>query len=173
MDELGRKTVEEFKAANKTPVVLVMDNIRSMHNVGSVFRTADAFLLQGIILCGYTPVPPHRDIHKTALGATETVEWQYATTTMEAVKDLQEAGYKVMAVEQAVNSVRLDHFQPGTDQPLALVFGNEVSGVDGDVMKAVDGCIEIPQLGMKHSLNISVTTGIVVWDIFVKLQANH
>ncbi|MBV8252937.1 MAG: RNA methyltransferase [Chitinophaga sp.] len=173
MDELGRKTVEEFKAANKTPIVLVMDNIRSMHNVGSVFRTADAFLLQGIILCGYTPVPPHRDIHKTALGATETVEWQYATTTMEAVKDLQEAGYKVMAVEQAVNSVRLDHFQPSKEQPLALVFGNEVSGVDGDVMKVVDGCIEIPQLGMKHSLNISVTTGIVVWDIFVKLQANH
>nr|WP_205195773.1 RNA methyltransferase [Chitinophaga sp. Cy-1792] len=171
MDELGRKTVEEFKAADKTPIVLVLDNIRSMHNVGSVFRTADAFLIQGIILCGYTPVPPHRDIHKTALGATETVEWQYATTTMEAVKDLQEAGYRVLAIEQAAGSFALDTFEPGTDKPLALVFGNEVSGVDAEVMKVVDGCIEIPQLGMKHSLNISVSTGIVVWDIFVKLKS--
>jgi len=173
MDELGRKTVEEFKAADKTPIVLVLDNIRSMHNVGSVFRTADAFLIQGIILCGYTPVPPHRDIHKTALGATETVEWQYASTTMEAVISLRAAGYQVMAIEQAVNSVPLDKFTPPPGQPLALVFGNEVSGVDGEVMKVVDGCIEIPQLGMKHSLNISVSTGIVVWDIFVKLKGNH
>jgi 23S rRNA (guanosine2251-2'-O)-methyltransferase len=171
MDELGRKTVDEFKAADKTPIVLVMDNIRSMHNVGSVFRTADAFLVQGIILCGYTPVPPHRDINKTALGATETVEWQYFDTTVNAVQELKAAGYKVMAIEQAVNSHLLDAFQPPADQPLALVFGNEVSGVDAEVMKLVDGCIEIPQLGMKHSLNISVTTGIVVWDIFVKLSA--
>ena len=170
MDELGRKTVAEFKAADKTPIVLVLDNIRSMHNVGSVFRTADAFLVQGIILCGYTPVPPHRDINKTALGATETVEWQYFDTTVNAVQELKAAGYKVMAIEQAVNSHMLDAFQPSADQPLALVFGNEVSGVDGEVMKQVDGCIEIPQLGMKHSLNISVTTGIVVWDIFVKLK---
>lgn len=171
MDELGRKTVAEFKAANKTPIVLVLDNIRSMHNVGSVFRTADAFLVQGIVLCGYTPVPPHRDINKTALGATETVEWQYFDTTVNAVQELKAAGYKVMAIEQAVNSHMLDRFQPPTGEPLALVFGNEVSGVDGEVMKLVDGCIEIPQLGMKHSLNISVTTGIVVWDIFVKLSA--
>ena len=170
MDELGRKTVAEFKAADKTPIVLVLDNIRSMHNVGSVFRTADAFLVQGIILCGYTPVPPHRDINKTALGATETVEWQYFDTTVNAVQELKAAGYKVMAIEQAVNSHMLDIFQPPVDQPLALVFGNEVSGVDGEVMKQVDGCIEIPQLGMKQSLNISVTTGIVVWDIFVKLK---
>jgi tRNA G18 (ribose-2'-O)-methylase SpoU len=171
MDELGRKTIEEFKAAEKTPLVLVMDNVRSMHNVGSVFRTADAFLIQGIILCGYTPVPPHRDIQKTALGATETVHWQYYATTTEAVTALKEAGYRVLAIEQAENSIMLDQFQPekGT-QPLALVFGNEVSGVDGEVMKLVDGCIEIPQLGMKHSLNISVSTGIVVWDIFVKLK---
>jgi tRNA G18 (ribose-2'-O)-methylase SpoU len=171
MDELGRKTVEEFKAADKTPVVLVLDNIRSMHNVGSVFRTADAFLLQGIILCGYTPVPPHRDINKTALGATETVEWQYFSTTMEAVKALKDAGYQVMAIEQAENSSMLDRFMPPETQPLALVFGNEVSGVDAEVMKAVDGCIEIPQSGMKHSLNISVSTGIVVWDIFAKRLA--
>ncbi|WP_342748465.1 RNA methyltransferase [Chitinophaga niastensis] len=168
MDELGRKTVAEFKAADKTPIVLVLDNIRSMHNVGSVFRTADAFLLQGIILCGYTPVPPHRDIQKTALGATESVEWQYFSTTLDAVKELQANGYKVMTIEQAVNSHMLDVFVPPADQPLALVFGNEVSGVDAEVMKIADGCIEIPQLGMKHSLNISVSTGIVVWDIFVK-----
>lgn len=170
MDELGRKTVEEFKAADKTPIVLVLDNIRSMHNVGSVFRTADAFLVQGIVLCGYTPVPPHRDINKTALGATETVEWQYADTTVTAVEALKAAGYHVMAIEQVENSQLLDSYQPPADKPLALVFGNEVSGVDAEVMKLVDGCIEIPQLGMKHSLNISVSTGIVVWDIFVKLK---
>ncbi len=170
MDELGRKTIEEFKAAEKTPLVLVMDNVRSMHNVGSVFRTADAFLIQGIVLCGYTPVPPHRDIQKTALGATETVQWQYYATTTEAVNALKTAGYRVLAIEQAENSIMLDQFQPAGTEPLALVFGNEVSGVDTAVMKLVDGCIEIPQLGMKHSLNISVSTGIVVWDIFVKLK---
>jgi len=170
MDELGRKTVDQFRAADKTPLVLVLDNVRSMHNVGSVFRTADGFLLQGIVLCGYTPVPPHRDIQKTALGATETVEWQYFSTTTEAVTSLREAGYTIMAIEQAENSVMLDSFQPATDRPLALVFGNEVTGVDAEVMKLVDGCIEIPQLGMKHSLNISVSTGIVVWDIFAKMK---
>ncbi|PSL29882.1 SpoU rRNA methylase family protein [Chitinophaga ginsengisoli] len=170
MDELGRKTVDQFKAADKTPLVLVLDNVRSMHNVGSVFRTADGFLLQGIVLCGYTPVPPHRDIQKTALGATETVEWQYFPTTVEAVTALREGGYTIMAIEQAVNSVMLDTFEPTGEKPLALVFGNEVTGVDADVMKLVDGCIEIPQSGMKHSLNISVSTGIVVWDIFVKLK---
>jgi len=170
MDELGRKTVDQFRAADKTPLVLVLDNVRSMHNVGSVFRTADGFLLQGIVLCGYTPVPPHRDIQKTALGATETVEWQYFSTTIEAVTSLREAGYTIMAIEQAQNSVMLDNFNPATDKPLALVFGNEVTGVDAEVMKLVDGCIEIPQSGMKHSLNISVSTGIVVWDIFVKLK---
>jgi tRNA G18 (ribose-2'-O)-methylase SpoU len=171
MDELGRKTVDEFKAADKTPVVLVLDNVRSMHNVGSVFRTADAFLLQGIVLCGYTPVPPHRDINKTALGATETVDWQYFPTTMEAVQALRNAGYLIITIEQAAGSVMLDAFTPPADRPVALVFGNEVSGVDGEVMKVADGCIEIPQSGMKHSLNISVSTGIVVWDIFVKLKA--
>lgn len=167
MEELGRKSVAEFRAADKTPLVLVLDNIRSMHNVGSVFRTADAFLLQGIALCGYTPVPPHRDIHKTALGATDTVTWEYFPTTLEAVQQLQAEGYKVLAVEQVAGSELLDTFTPG-DQPLALVFGNEVTGVDAAVMAIVDGAIEIPQLGMKHSLNVSVSTGIVVWDIFSK-----
>lgn len=169
MQELGRKTVAEFKAADKTPLVVVLDNVRSMHNVGSVFRTADAFLVQGVVLCGYTPVPPHRDIQKTALGATETVEWQYFPTTVEAVKDLKERGYAIIAIEQAAQSVMLDAFRPG-GQPLALVFGNEVSGVDPEVMALADGCIEIPQLGMKHSLNISVSTGIVIWDLFCKLK---
>ena len=168
MDELGRKTIHQFKAADKTPLVLVLDNVRSMHNVGSVFRTADAFLLQGMVLCGYTPTPPHRDIHKTALGATETVDWQYLPTTLDAVQQLQAAGYAVMAVEQAAQSVMLNAFTPPANQPLALVFGNEVSGVDAAVMQLVNGCIEIPQSGMKHSLNISVSAGIVVWDIFAK-----
>lgn len=172
MHELGRKTVSEFKAADKTPLVLVLDNVRSMHNVGSVFRTADAFLVQGIILCGYTPVPPHRDIQKTALGATETVEWQYFATTTAAVNALKEEGYTIMAIEQAAQSVMLDEFKP-SQTPLALVFGNEVSGVDAEVMKLVDGCIEIPQLGMKHSLNISVSTGIVIWDLFCKLKTEN
>lgn len=172
MDELGRKSVEEFRSADKTPLVVVLDNVRSMHNVGSVFRTADAFLLRGIVLCGYTPVPPHRDIHKTALGATETVEWQYAPSAGEAVQTLKAQGYTVIAVEQATQSMMLDAFRlPGT--PVALVFGNEVSGVDAEVMKLVDGCIEIPQLGMKHSLNISVSTGIVIWDLFCKLKKKN
>ncbi|WP_423737674.1 RNA methyltransferase [Chitinophaga caseinilytica] len=168
MDELGRKSVAEFKAADKTPLVVVLDNVRSMHNVGSVFRTADAFLLQGVALCGYTPVPPHRDIQKTALGATDTVEWQYFATTVEAVEALKAEGFAIIAIEQAASSVMLDGFQPA-DKPLALVFGNEVSGVDPAVMQLADGCIEIPQLGMKHSLNISVSTGIVIWDLFCKL----
>lgn len=168
MDELGRKTVPEFKAADKTPLVVVLDNVRSMHNVGSVFRTADAFLLQGIVLCGYTPVPPHRDIQKTALGATDTVEWQYFPTTVEAVEALRAEGFAIIAIEQAATSVMLNDFAPD-GRPLALVFGNEVSGVDPAVMQLADGCIEIPQLGMKHSLNISVSTGIVIWDLFCKL----
>jgi len=170
-NELGRKTIHQFRQADKTPLVLVLDNVRSMHNVGAVFRTADAFLLQGIILCGYTPTPPHRDIHKTALGATETVSWQYSATTQEAVQQLQAEGYAVMAIEQAEQSTMLDAYTPPANRPLALVFGNEVSGVDAGVMQQVDGCIEIPQSGMKHSLNISVSAGIVVWDIFVKMKA--
>jgi 23S rRNA (guanosine2251-2'-O)-methyltransferase len=170
MDELGRKTVEEFRQAPKTPLVLVLDNVRSMNNVGSVFRTADAFLVQGIILCGYTPTPPHRDIQKTALGATETVTWQYASTTLEAVQELKKAGYKIYAVEQVSQSTLLDQFQPDTDHPMALIFGNEVYGVEEQLLPLVDGCIEIPQLGTKHSLNISVSVGIVVWDLFSKLK---
>jgi len=164
MDQLGRMSVEEFKQADKNPVIVVLDNIRSMHNVGSVFRTADAFLLEGICLCGYTPQPPHRDIHKTALGATESVDWFYTETTMEAVQQLKQNGYKVFAIEQAEGSISLEKFQQANEK-IAVVFGNEVEGVDSEVLQHCDGCIEIPQLGMKHSLNISVAAGIVLWEL--------
>lgn len=174
MDELNRKSVEAFRESEKIPIIVVLDNIRSMHNVGSVFRTADAFLLQGIYLCGYTPRPPHRDIHKTALGATETVTWKYFGATMEAVQELRAAGYRLWAVEQVENSVPLNGFNANQPAPLAVVFGNEVSGVDAEVIKACDGCIEIPQLGMKHSLNISVAAGIVLWElVHTRLKNEH
>ncbi len=165
MDELDRKSVEEFKEADKTPVIAVLDNIRSMHNVGSVFRTADAFLLEAIFLCGYTAQPPHRDINKTALGATETVDWIYYTTTAEAVTELKRRGYKVFAVEQTEGSISLEKFSALDHGKTAVVFGNEVEGVAEEVLKLVDGSIEIPQLGMKHSLNISVAAGIVLWEL--------
>ena len=165
MDELDRKSVQEFKAARKNSIIVVLDNIRSMHNVGSVFRTADAFLLEGICLCGYTAQPPHRDIHKTALGATETVDWMHFPIATEAVTQLKQRGYKVFAIEQAEGSISLEKFYAEQDEKLAVVFGNEVEGVNSDVLKICDGCIEIPQLGMKHSLNISVAAGIVLWHM--------
>lgn len=165
MDELNRKSVNEFRESEKTPVVVVLDNIRSMHNVGSVFRTADAFLLQGICLCGYTPQPPHRDIHKTALGATETVAWEYFPTAAEAIRWLKEQGFCVLAVEQAEGSIPLSGLGVGHPERLAVVFGNEVSGVSEDALALCDGCVEIPQWGMKHSLNISVAAGIVLWEL--------
>ena len=163
MDELGRMSVEEFKQADKKKIVVILDNVRSMHNVGSVFRTADAFLIQAVYLCGYTPQPPHRDIQKTALGATETVEWHYLPTTMEAVNVLKEKGYKLFAVEQAEGSISLENFT--AEDNIAVVLGNEVEGVDNAVIAACDGCIEIPQFGTKHSLNISVAAGIVLWEL--------
>lgn len=168
MEELNRKSVHEFKASEKIPLVVVLDNIRSMHNVGSVFRTADAFLLQGIYLCGYTPQPPHRDIHKTALGATETVDWKYFNTTVQALGSLKDEGYTLIAVEQAENSIPLHSFAGNEYDKLAVVFGNEVSGVDNEALKICDACIEIPQFGMKHSLNISVAAGIVLWEMVRK-----
>jgi 23S rRNA (guanosine2251-2'-O)-methyltransferase len=164
MDELNRKSVNEFRQAEKTPVVVVLDNIRSMHNVGSVFRTADAFLIRAIYLCGYTPQPPHRDIHKTALGATETVEWRYFGATVDAVKALKGDGYTVYAVEQTENSVPLQAFGGGVER-LAVVFGNEVTGVGEEALAQCDGGVEIPQWGMKHSLNISIAVGIVLWEL--------
>ncbi len=164
MDELGRKSVSDFKAAEKMPVMLVLDNIRSMHNVGSIFRSADAFLVAGICLCGYTPQPPHRDIHKTALGATETVDWMHFADTMDAVKELKQRGYRIYAIEQAEGSIPLQQFEQ-VAEPLALIFGNEVEGVNAGLLPLCDGCIEIPQFGMKHSLNVSVAAGIVLWEM--------
>ena len=165
MDELHRLSVNEFRESEKMPVIVVLDNIRSMHNVGSVFRTADAFLVRGIYLCGYTPQPPHRDIHKTALGATETVEWKYFGSAVEAVSALREAGYGVFAVEQTAESVALQAFSGEHNGPFAVVFGNEVDGVSEDALALCDGAVEIPQWGMKHSLNISVAAGIVLWEL--------
>ena len=163
MDELGRMSVADFKIAPKKPIVVVMDQIRSMHNVGSVFRTADAFLINGICLCGFTPQPPHRDIHKTALGATESVDWMYYEQTTDAVIALKNQGYKVYAIEQTEGSIPLNQFVK-TEEPIAFVFGNEVDGVDQSVIELCDGVIEIPQWGMKHSLNISVAAAVVLWE---------
>lgn len=164
MDELGRKTTEEFKSAPKLPVVIVLDNVRSMNNIGSVFRTADAFLLQGIYLCGVTATPPHREIQKTALGATESVSWKHFPTTLDAVNELKKDGFAVYAVEQVENSIMLDKINL-PDKKIALVFGNEVSGVEQNVIDVCVACIEIPQYGTKHSINLAVSVGIVVWEV--------
>jgi tRNA G18 (ribose-2'-O)-methylase SpoU len=163
MADLGRLSVEDFKIAPKKPIVVVMDQIRSMHNVGSVFRTADAFLISGICLCGFTPQPPHRDIHKTALGATDSVDWLYYEQTTDAVQALKAQGYKVYAIEQTEGSVPLNAFEKKQGS-IAFVFGNEVDGVAEEVIALCDGVIEIPQWGMKHSLNISVAAAVVLWE---------
>lgn len=164
MDELGRKSVESFRESPKTPIIIILDNIRSMHNVGSVFRTADAFLVEAIYLCGYTPRPPHRDIHKTALGATETVHWEYFPDTGTAIADAKRKGCEVWAVEQVHDSIALHELQTDPSERLALVFGNEAEGVQSDLLPMCKGSIEIPQQGMKHSLNISVAVGVVLWE---------
>lgn len=164
MEELNRKTVDGFKKADKNKIVVVLDNIRSMHNVGSVFRSADAFLVEAIYLCGLTPQPPHRDIHKTALGATETVQWEYSPSTVEVISRLKGEGYRVYAIEQVEGSISLEKLETDADK-IAVVFGNEVEGVSNEVLSICDGCIEIPQMGMKHSLNISVSAGIVLWEL--------
>jgi tRNA G18 (ribose-2'-O)-methylase SpoU len=170
MEELGRLTPAEFETSKKTPLVLILDNVRSALNVGSAFRTADAFALEKIYLCGITATPPHREILKTALGATETVAWEYFDSSVTAVQSLQAAGFQVFAVEQAEGSVQLQDFELHTGRKYALVFGNEVSGVSEAAMAVVNGAIEIPQFGTKHSLNIAVCTGIIVWDFFKKLR---
>lgn len=163
MDELNRKSVEEFRQSDKLPVVVVLENVRSAYNVGSVFRTADAFLIEAVFLCGYTAFPPHKEIRKTALGADETVSWKHFKTTIEAITELRAQGYVVYSVEQAQDSVKLNVFS--TSQKLAVIFGNEVTGVEQSTIAQTDGCIEIPQLGMKHSLNISVAAGVVLWEL--------
>jgi tRNA G18 (ribose-2'-O)-methylase SpoU len=168
--ELERSSVEAYKTQEKTPLVLVLDNVRSALNVGSAFRTADGFALQKIYLCGITAQPPHKEILKTAIGATDSVDWAYVEDATEAVKALQADGWQVWAVEQAENSTSLEQFHPNKNSKIAVVFGNEVTGVADEVMDIVDGALEIPQFGTKHSLNISVCVGIVAWDIFVKLR---
>ena len=165
MDELNRKTVDEFKRSEKTPVIAVLENIRSAYNVGSVFRTADAFLLEGIYITGYTCTPPHKEIKKTALGAEESVEWKHFANASEAIADLRERGYKVFAVEQVVNSLMLQDAAFAKQEKVAVIFGNEVTGVEADTIAQCDGCIEIPQFGMKHSLNIATAAGVVLWEI--------
>ena len=168
-EELNRKSIEDFKKSCKTPLILVLDNVRSLNNVGSAFRTADSFLLEAIYLCGHTGTPPHRDIHKTALGATETMQWKHFSTTLDAITSLKQQGYKVYAVEQTEMAIFLNDFKPSPNEPMAFVFGNEVNGVSQDVVNACEKCIEIPQLGSKHSLNISVSIGIVIWDVINKM----
>ena len=165
MDELDRKTVDEFKRSQKFPVIAVLENIRSMHNVGSVFRTADAFLIDAIYICGYTAQPPRKEIDKTALGATETVDWKYFPSAKDAIKELRKNDYSVFAIEQVDKSISLEKFSQENKRKVALIFGNEVSGVEADTISLCDGCIEIPQFGMKHSLNISVAVGIVLWEV--------
>ncbi|WP_053989873.1 RNA methyltransferase [Mangrovimonas sp. TPBH4] len=169
--ELDRLSVEEFKTSEKTPLIIILDNIRSLNNIGSVFRTSDAFLVEKIYLCGITATPPHKDIHKTALGSTDTVTWEYTKDTMEVVEKLQAENVKVVSIEQAENAVMLNDFTPEANTRYALVFGNEVKGVAQKVVSASDMVLEIPQYGTKHSLNISVSCGVVVWDVFSKLKA--
>ncbi len=164
MDDLGRISKDEFKTSEKKPIIVILDNIRSMHNVGSVFRTSDAFLVEAIYLCGFTPTPPHRDIHKTALGATETVVWQYFDSTIAAIQSAKNQGYFVYGVEQTTTSESLDNIITSSKK-IAIVLGNEVEGVQHEALALCNACLEIPQLGTKHSLNISVATGIVLWQL--------
>jgi tRNA G18 (ribose-2'-O)-methylase SpoU len=170
--ELDRKSIDDFKQSEKTPIILVLDDIRSLHNIGSVFRTADAFLVEKIYLCGITATPPNKEIHKTALGATETVDWEHQEDVLKVIKNLQEHNVTVLAIEQVESAIFLQDFEVEKDKKYALVFGNEVFGVSQEAVSLCNGCIEIPQLGTKHSLNISVSAGIVVWDLFKKMKWN-
>jgi 23S rRNA (guanosine2251-2'-O)-methyltransferase len=167
-EELDRLSVEEMAKADKNPFVIVLDNIRSMHNVGSTFRTADAFLCEKVLLCGITAKPPHREIHKTALGATESVDWEYHEDAIEAIDNLKAEGYKIISVEQAEGSTSLEKFIFESNEKLALIFGNEVKGVSQALVEKSDEVIEIPQFGTKHSINVSVSIGVVIWDLISK-----
>ncbi|UPQ80048.1 RNA methyltransferase [Flavobacterium azooxidireducens] len=167
--ELERKNIDEFKEAQKTPIIIILDDIRSLHNIGSVFRTSDAFLIEKIYLCGITATPPNKEIHKTALGATDTVTWEYQKEVLTVIDQLKAEEISVFAIEQVENSIMLNDFKVEQGKKYALIFGNEVKGVSQQAIEKCDGVIEIPQLGTKHSLNISVSAGIVVWDLFKKL----
>jgi 23S rRNA (guanosine2251-2'-O)-methyltransferase len=168
--ELNRIDVENFKKIEKTPLIVILDNIRSLNNIGSVFRTSDAFVIEKIYLCGITATPPNKEIHKTALGSTESIDWEYVEDTLSLVKKLKDLNIKIASIEQADNAMMLQEFVVEKDQKYAVVFGNEVKGVQQEVVSASDYCIEIPQYGTKHSLNISVSVGVVLWDIFKKIQ---
>jgi len=169
-EELNRITVDEFKSTTKTPIIIVLDNIRSLNNIGSVFRTADAFLIEAVYLCGITATPPHREIQKTALGATETVLWKHFETTTEAIEDLKANNYKIASIEQTENSTMLNDFSLNKKEKLAVIFGNEVKGVEQMAIDLSDAVIEIPQYGTKHSLNISVSCGVIIWELFRKIN---
>jgi 23S rRNA (guanosine2251-2'-O)-methyltransferase len=169
-EELNRLTIDEFKSAAKIPLVLILDDIRSMHNIGSIFRSADAFLIEKIYLCGISAIPPHKDIHKTALGATESVEWEYTEKVMGAITKLRSEKFLIAGIEQTEGSILLNDFMPIVDQKYAVVFGHEVRGVSQEVIDECDIILEVPQFGTKHSLNVSVCAGIVMWDIFKKIK---
>jgi len=171
--ELGRLNVEEFKEEDKIPLIVILDNIRSLNNIGSVFRTSDAFLVEKIFLCGITAKPPHKEIHKTALGATDSVEWEYVEDTLKLIKKLKDSNIKIASIEQVENSILLQDFKVVENQKYAIVMGNEVKGVQQEVVNQSDFCIEIPQFGTKHSLNISVSCGVVLWDLFNKLKIKN
>lgn len=173
LEKLNRISVEEFKQAEKTPIIVVLDNVRSALNVGSVFRTCDAFRIERIVLCGITATPPNNEIRKTAIGAEQSVEWTYAKDSVSAVNDLKAQGYTIIAVEQAAESVQIQDFSPTGIAKAALVFGNEVKGVDDGIMNICDICLEIPQFGTKHSLNVSVSAGIAIWEVFKKFTAKN
>ncbi len=169
--ELNRLSIEEFKKSGKTPLVVVLDNIRSLNNIGSVFRTSDAFLTEKIILCGITAKPPHKDIHKTALGATESVNWEYTESTIDAVNKLKDEGYIIVSIEQTEKAIMLQNFKIEKDKKYAVIFGNEVKGVQQEIIDLSNYSIEIPQYGTKHSFNISVSVGIVLWEFFRKIKS--
>ncbi|MAW67875.1 MAG: RNA methyltransferase [Flavobacteriaceae bacterium] len=171
--ELSRLSIDEFKNSSKTPVIVILDNIRSAHNVGSVFRTCDAFLIDKIILCGITAIPPNKEIRKTALGSSESVDWRYYKNTEEVIMKLKKKDYQIIAVEQANKSIKLESFRPENEKKYAIIFGNEIKGISQKIIDNSDSVIEIPQFGTKHSLNVSVSAGIVIWDIFSKISLNQ
>lgn len=170
MQQLGRISVDEYKSSEKSPLIIIADNVRSMHNVGSIFRTSDAFLVEKIYLCGITPTPPHREIQKTALGATESVDWQYAENTLDVVNQLKKEGWTILALEQTTNSVMLDELKIEKGEKIAIVLGNEVEGVNQEVINLCHKAVEIPQFGTKHSFNVSVSCGIMLWQVYLCLK---
>lgn len=170
MQQLGRISVDEYKSSEKSPLIIIADNVRSMHNVGSIFRTSDAFLVEKIYLCGITPTPPHREIQKTALGATESVDWQYAENTVDVINQLKKEGWTILALEQTTNSVMLDELKVEKGEKIAIVLGNEVEGVNQEVINLCHKAVEIPQFGTKHSFNVSVSCGIMLWQVYLCLK---